>query len=45
MSFLVTDFQIFQEFAMSYSGELPMEPFVEMRHALEKGQGIPPIHS
>ena len=41
MSFLVTDFQIFQEFAMSYSGELPMEPFVEMRCALEEGQGIP----
>lgn len=33
--------KIFQEFAMSYSGELPMEPFVEMRRALEEGQGIP----
>ena len=37
----MTDFQIFQEFAMSYLGELPMEPFVEMRRALEQGQGIP----
>jgi len=33
--------KIFREFAMSYSGELPMEPFVEMRRALEEGQGIP----
>lgn len=33
--------KIFREFAMSYSGELPMEPFVEMRRVLEEGQGIP----
>lgn len=33
--------KIFREFAMSYSGELQMEPFVEMRCALEEGQGIP----
>lgn len=33
--------KIFREFAMSYSGELQMEPFVEMRRALEEGQGIP----
>ncbi|GLJ29186.1 hypothetical protein SUGI_0575600 [Cryptomeria japonica] len=32
--------KIFRQFAMSYKGELQVDPFVEMRFALE-GQGIP----